>query len=120
MIGASPMVEWDEKKGGNFLKFTFGEQLTERDADFAILKWKQIFQQNKDTCISLIWDCTKMKKYESGARQKWTNTLFELKPQIGSIWLISESVMIRMGASVMGMATSINIKPVANESEVTH
>lgn len=118
MIETSPKVEWYEKKGRNFLRFTFGEQLTERDADFAILKWKHEFRLKRDQCISLIWDCKHMKGYESGARQKWTNTLFELKPRIGSIWLISESTIIRMGASVMGMATSMSIKAVTCESEV--
>lgn len=118
MIDTTPMVEWYEEKGTNCLKFTFGERLTEREADFAILKWKHLFRMNKDKCINLIWDCTRMKHYESGARQKWTNTLFELKPQIGSIWLISESTLIRMGASVMGMATSLQIKAVTSEAEV--
>lgn len=70
MSGMSPTVEWCEKKGGSYLTFMFGEQLTERDADFAILEWKQIFRQKKDQCINLIWDCTNMKQYESGARNK--------------------------------------------------
>ena len=120
MIGGGPKIEWHEKRGNSYLKFTFGEQLTERDAEFAILKWKRAFKEKNDQCIGLIWDCTNMKQYESGARQIWTNALFELKHQIGSIWLISDSTLIRMGASVMGMATSLHIKAVASESEVTH
>ena len=120
MAETNTRVEWCEKREGNCLRFTFGEQLSELDAEFAILKWKQAFQQKKDQCISLIWDCTKMRGYESGARLKWTNTLFELKPRIGSIWLISDSSIVRMGASVMGMATSLHIKAVSSESEVTH
>ena len=61
-----------------------------------------------------------MKCYESGARKKWTNALFEMKPQIGTIWLISDSALIRMGATVMGMATSLNIRTVGCESDLTH
>ena len=87
MSGMNPTIEWCEKSGGNCLRFTFGEMLTERDAEFAINKWKQAFNQKKDQCISLIWDCTDMKQYESAARKKWTNALFEMRPQIGSIWL---------------------------------
>lgn len=118
MLEGCPQVDWYEKDGKKFLKFTFEEHLTERDADLAILKWKQAFQIRKCQSIDLIWDCRKMKQYESGARQKWTNTLFELKSQINSIWLITESSIIKMGASVMSMATSLNIKTVASENEV--
>ena len=120
MSGTGPEIEWCEKTGGNCLRFTFGETLTERDADFAINKWREAFYQRREQCVSLIWDCTSMKQYESGARKKWTNALFEMRPQIGSIWLISDSTIVRMGASVMSMATSLHIKTVRSESEVTH
>ena len=59
-----------------------------------------------------------MKGYESAARAKWTDALKEMKPQIGTIWLISDSALIRMGASVMSMLSSINIKAISSESEI--
>ena len=120
MVGTSHSIEWCEKMGGDCLRFTFGEKLTEREADLAIEKWKEAFRQKKDQCISLIWDCTNMKQYESAARKKWTNALFEMKPQIGTIWLISDSPLIRMGATVMGMATSLHIRSLGTESDMTH
>lgn len=120
MSGMNPTIEWCEKLGGNCLRFTFGEMLTERDAEFAIDKWKQAFHQKHDQCISLIWDCTDMKQFESAARKKWTKALFEMRPQIGSIWLISDSTIIRLGVSVMGIATSLHIKAIRSEREVTH
>lgn len=118
MNEAYPNVGWCEKLGGNNLRFTFGEKLTEKDAEQAIVLWKEAFQKKKNDKVNLIWDCTNMKAYESGARKKWTNALFELKPQIGTIWLISESPLIRMGASVMGMATSLNIRTLGATEDI--
>ena len=113
-----PKVEWCSKTGGNHLRFTFGEKLTAQQAEEAVAHWQEAFAKRKDQCVSLIWDCRKMKAYESAARVIWTNALNEMKPQIGSIWLISNSTIIKMGASVMAMATSLHIKNVNSDSEV--
>ena len=56
--------------------------------------------------------------YETGARTQWTAALKEMKPQIGKIWLISESSFIRIGGAVMAVVTSLDIKPVRSESEI--
>lgn len=114
-----PQVEWWEKTGSNCLRFTFGEKFTEREADLAIIKWKEAFQQRKNQCVSLVWDCRDMKRYERAARRKWTTALHEMRPRIGAIWLISDSPLVRFCASVMRMATSLNIKVVRSEKEVT-
>lgn len=111
-------IEKCDQTGENCLKFTFGEKLTEADAEPAILQWKRIFKEKKNQNFKLVWDCTNMKQYEKGARKKWTSALFELKSQINSITLISDSALIRMGASVMGMATSLNIKAISSYSEM--
>ena len=47
MNGVNPNVAWCEKLGGNNLRFTFGEKLTEREAEQAIVLWKNAFQQNR-------------------------------------------------------------------------
>ncbi len=114
-----PRIEWSKKSGRQCLKFTFGENLTARDAATAIVKWKAAFESKKDEKkIVLVWDCVKMKEYESDARTQWVGALKEMKPRIDSIWLITDSVLIGMGASVMGMLSSINIKTVKSESEI--
>jgi hypothetical protein len=66
----------------------------------------------------LIWDCRKMRAYDSAARTKWTEALNEMKSQISTIWLISESPIIRMGASVIGLLISLKIKAIASESQM--
>jgi hypothetical protein len=100
------------------LAVSFGERLKEKDAEAAIVDWRESFQSREDTKIALIWDCRRMKGYETGARLKRTNALKRMKSQIDTIWLISDSSLIRMGASVMAMVTSLKIKPISSESEI--
>jgi hypothetical protein len=111
-------IEWIQKSGKDCLKFNFGEILTSSEAEIVIEHWRHAFLFKKGKSIVLIWDCTCMKKYESEARAKWIEALNEMKPQVETIWLISDSPIIRLGASVMGMFSSLAIKSVKSESEI--
>lgn len=42
----------------------------------------------------------------------------ELKDQIDQVWVISESKLIRGGAAIMGMLTSLSIKAVNSEEQI--
>jgi hypothetical protein len=118
MKSENPSLEWFRKANKNCLKFTFKEKLTEKNAEIAIEEWRKIFQVMGIEPIVLIWDCREMKGYEGAVRSKWTEALKEMKSGIDTIWLISGSSMIRMGASVMGMITSLKIKTVASEADI--
>ncbi len=118
MKNVNPKIEWIQKSEKPCLKFTFTEMLTEEDAEIAIFKWREEFQSKKEESIILIWDCKKMKGYETAARIRWAEALKEMKSQIDKIWLISDSVITKMGASAMGLFSSINIKVVQSESEI--
>lgn len=118
MSKENPTMEWTEKSGKKCLKFVFGEKLTLQEAEAAITKWRNAFLFKGDEPIVLIWDCKNMKSYDSEAKKKWTETLTDLKSKIDVIWLISDSSLIRMGASIMGMFSSHEIKAVKSESEI--
>jgi hypothetical protein len=118
MNSDNPMIEWCKKTERNCLKFIFKEILTEQDATAAIAQWRQSFQTAKEKSIVLIWDCRKMKGYDSAARVKWTEALRQLKSRIETIWLISESPIVRMGASVIGLALSVKIKAIKSETDI--
>jgi len=118
MKNENPRIEWYEKSGKQCLKFTFAEMLTTQEAEAAIVEWRKAFQSKMDTSIILIWDCRKMKGYDSDARAQWTDALKEMKSQIDTIWLISASSYIKIGASVMGFFSSMDIKPIGCESEI--
>jgi len=111
-------IDWIEKSGKPCLKFTFGQNLTEKDAGEAIVEWRKAFQSKMGQAIVLIWDCREMKGYESAARVNWQSALKEMKSQIDTIWLITESNFIKMGASVMSMFSSLEIKVVSSEDEI--
>ena len=96
----------------------FGEKLTANEARVAIEEWREAFASKIGQSVILIWDCRKMKGYESEARTIWTGALKEMKSQIATIWLISDSTIIKMGASVMGMLCSIKIKAVSSENDI--
>ena len=117
-MNKNPRIEWSEKSGRQCLKFTFEGRLTSKDAEVAIAEWKKMFQSKAEESIILIWDCKKMKDYDTEARLIWSNALKEMKSQIDKIWLISDSSLIRMGASVIGLLTSLNIKAISSESEL--
>ena len=59
-----------------------------------------------------------MKGYDSDARVKWQSALKEMNTQIDSIWLISDSSIIKMGATMMGLFSSLNVKVIKSESEI--
>ena len=118
MKNENPRIEWAENSGKQCLKFTFGEKLTTQEAEVAIAEWQKAFQSKKDTSIILIWDCREMRGYDSDARVKWTDALKEMKSQIDSIWLISASSAIKIGASVMSFFSNLDIKPISCESEI--
>ena len=114
----NPSIEWSKITGEQCLRFESGEKLTELDTVNAISEWKDAFESKPGQKVCLIWDCRKMRRYETGARTRWTEALKDMKPQIGKIWLISESSFIRMGGAVMAMFTSLEIKAVSSESEI--
>jgi hypothetical protein len=68
--------------------------------------------------ITLIWNCQEMTSYDTAARIQWQQTLKDLSDQIETIWLITDSRMIRMGAAVMALFSSLNIKPVDSEAAI--
>ena len=59
--------------------------------------------------VAMVWDAAGMTGYDGEARKFWQEGLEELRPRIRAIHLISESKLIRMGASVVGMFLGLEI-----------
>ena len=78
----------------------------------------EINQSSDAASIVLVWDCLRMKGYEKGARQLWTAALKKVKPRIESIWLVTNSTLIGMGAAVMSMMSGLSIKTVKSVEEI--
>ena len=118
MESDNPKLEWLIIKEKECLKFTFTDVLTEQLAITAVDNWKRAFASKPDEKIILIWHCLDMEGYENKARSQWQKALKEMKSQIDCIWLVNESNIIRMGASIMSLFASFEIKVVSSENEI--
>jgi hypothetical protein len=120
MSNKNPLIEWTETSGKECLKFTFEENLTEADAVEAITEWKRCFSEKTDKPLVLIWDCRKMRRYDTAARDRWTEALKEMRKDIESIWLITDNLFIRFGAFIMGTICAIKINVIHSEDEIPY
>lgn len=114
----NPKIEWIEKSGKQCLKFTFQESFKAGDAGPAIEKWRQALAQKPGERVVHIWDCLQMKDYEQQARTMWSDACKNLKDRIDTIWVITNSMLIKMGATVISVFTSLNIKVVSSETDI--
>ena len=114
----NPKMEWVQKSGKTCLKFTFHGNFKEQDAELATAQWRKELACRPRERIVHIWDCLDMKDYEQPARILWSDTCKNLKNQIDVIWVITNSILIKMGATVISVFTSLNIKVVKSETDI--
>lgn len=100
-----------------FLVFTFPDVLSKKAAEKAIAEWDTHFDQ-RPTQVDLVWDCKEMCDYEPMARILWQKAMSRHKVQIGMIYLISESQVIRAAAKLLALFVKIHIKPVRSWTDV--
>jgi hypothetical protein len=117
--GENMEIKWRAIAGKQCLYFKFQGQFTEADAKSALGEWKAALAAQQAEKIVLVWDCLQMNGYELGARKIWQTALSELKGQVDTIWVISGSMIINIGARVMATFTKLNLKVVSNESEIS-
>ena len=113
-----PVIGWHQEGDQPCLKFTFGSELRLEDATAAIDEWRKAFDQLSGHPIVLIWDARELTDYDSAARKAWQKTMKELRNQIDTIWLITQSNIVTMGATVMSIFSSLDIKVVRSEDEI--
>jgi hypothetical protein len=100
------------------IKLNFGSILNQKDAISVCNEWKDISQTDKTKKYVIIFNAKDMIDYEPMTRTSFQNTMKELKDQIDQVWVISESKLIRGGAAIMGMLTSLSIKAVNTEDQI--
>lgn len=118
MLETNPIIEWWQLPKTSCLRFTFQGYLSEVDAQRAVDEWRLSFRVRSDEQITIVWDCLQMKGYSREARNIWTKAMIEMKHQIASVWLITNSSIVKMGASVISLFSSINIHTVKTEQEI--
>jgi hypothetical protein len=113
----NPQISWRTLNDKECLYFTFKGTLTKNDATSAIGLWKS-FLETKNGMQIHIWNCTEMKGYEPSARSIWQDAIKDLKHSIEAVWLISDSAIIRTGASIMSLFTKFSLKVVSKEDDI--
>ena len=111
-------IELYNLKNEDWLKFTFKGKFKGEDAITGVEEWKNIFAPIEGEKTALIWDCLEMTGFESKARTTWQQGMKELKDKIDTIWLITNSKIIKAGAKLMSAFTKFNIKVVKSEDEI--
>lgn len=105
-------VKWERRGSGQALEFEFPEELTLAAAEEALRTWRKELEAAGQERVTVVWDCRRMKGYDSQARKVWQDALQELKSRIGTVWMVSGSSFVRLGAMLMGKALSIEIRSV--------
>ena len=111
-------IELYNLKNEDCLKFTFTGNFKGEDAISGVEEWKMLFKPIEEEKTPLIWDCLEMTGFESKARTTWQHAMKELKDKIDTIWLITNSKIIKAGAKLMSAFTKFNIKVVKSEEEI--
>ena len=116
--GNNPVIENRIHSNNEILHFTFKGRFTESDARNAVLQWNDSLRKG-DAKLHHIWDCREMSGYDPMARIEWQKAIKELKNRIEKIWLISDSSLIIAGAMILSTFTTLEIKAVKSEEQVS-
>ena len=116
--GGRPAVAWAGAGDHDHLRFAFTGHLTVEGALAGIADWRSRLAERPAGRVVHVWDCRSMTGYDTAARVAWQGALGELRPRIEEIWLVSGSPIVRIGATVMNLVTSLRLHAVAEASEV--
>ena len=111
-------IEWKNINNNICLFFKFHGVFSHETSLKGVEEWMQRFAEKDKLKFIIVWDCINMNGYEPKARIVWQHALKELQKQIDTIWLISDSSIIRTGAKIISLATSFEIKPVSKEADI--
>ena len=100
------------------LKFTFTENFSESQAIEAVNEWKHLFESSKGEKTRLVWDCSNMSAYEGKALKIWQQAMKDMKDQIDTVWLITDSALIKTGAKLISVFSKFTIKVVKTADEI--
>ena len=114
----NPLIEWVKKSDEVCLKFTFQGNFTTQDALAAIDRWEEALSSRPNERVVHIWDCLAMEDYDQEAKKVWIQNCKKHRTQIDTIWLISNSLLINMGARIISLVTYLDIKVVQSEGEL--
>jgi hypothetical protein len=104
----NPIIEWLDIRNKRCLFLSFDKHFSSENAQSVI----NIIQPMIDEIngkFTMVWECSTMVGYDAGAREAWQVFIKKIKPKIESINLVSQNILIRTGAMVIGIFAGIKI-----------
>jgi hypothetical protein len=102
------MIEWFDIRNKRCLLLRFDKHFSSENAQSAI----NILQPMIDDIngkLTMVWECSTMVGYDARAREAWQAFIKNIKPKIETINLVSQNIVIRTGAMVIGIFSGIKI-----------
>ncbi|MDN4165552.1 hypothetical protein QWY31_08570 [Cytophagales bacterium LB-30] len=98
--------------------FHFEGLLTQQKAQEYVKQWHKIFLSHNKEKIIIVFNASQMSDYQPMARVVFQTAIKELKTQIDSIWVISNSKVIKAGAALMSIFSSFQIATVGSLDDI--
>jgi hypothetical protein len=107
------MIEWLDIRNRRYLFLRFDKRFSSENAQSAINIIQPMIGDITGK-FTMIWECSAMVGYDRGAREAWQVFIKNIKPKIDVINLISQNILIRTGAMVIGIFAGIKVIPWAS------
>jgi predicted phage tail protein len=104
----NPAIEWRDIKDHRYLFLQFYGHFSTENARHAISTISSMIEKAEKQ-IHMVWECTHMAGFDKAAREVWQIFMKEIMPKIERIHLVSNKVVIRSGALVVGVFAGIKI-----------
>lgn len=106
-------------KSKNYLRITFHGHLTHEMSIQIAREWSRYMELHRPRRFNIIFHAQYMTDYDPMARIHWQDQISRLKMQINSLWIVTDSIILKGGAKLMGLFTSFPIAVVESEDEIT-
>ena len=112
------LVSQCDRITGGCLVFRFKGKLTVSGAKKAVEAWSTFQDENPQSELIHIWNCSHMSGFEVAAKSIWMNQMEELSDTIKRIIIVSDNIVIRGAARLMSKFIKQELQAYKNEEEM--
>ncbi len=113
----NPTFEWQDRKDERYLLLHFARHFSAESARDAIRTISPMIMKTEGK-ITMVWECSDMAGFDQAAREAWQIFVKDIKSKIERIHLVSNKLLIRSGAVVVGIFAGIKINTWAKIDEI--
>ena len=113
----NPTIEWRSMKDHRYLVLHFDGHFSAENARSAISTISSMVRMTEQKII-MVWECTGMAGFDIAAREAWQLFIKDISSKIEKIHLVSNKLVIRSGAVVVGIFAGIKISSWATLDEL--